>query len=118
MICQRCGIEGDIPERIHLVNSSIFANLDSAYDGDPLRNVAIFQRQIVNSVIDNMMAKYTGKLIIHSHDWMAGGVITTCRVLPQTYREGGQSIFSCGQNLLHRGRGPSHSNSVLTPSNH
>jgi glycogen synthase len=64
------------PERIHLVNSSVFANLDSAYDGDPLRNAAIFQRQIVNSVIDNMMAKYAGKLIIHSHDWMAGGVIT------------------------------------------
>lgn len=64
------------PGRIHLVNSSIFSYLDNAYAGDPLQNAAEFQRQIVNSVIDNMMAKYEGKLIIHSHDWMAGGVIT------------------------------------------
>jgi glycogen synthase len=64
------------PERIHLVNSSIFSSLSSAYAGDPLQNAAEFQCQIVNSVIDNIMAKYQGKLIIHSHDWMAGGVIT------------------------------------------
>ena len=64
------------PERIHLVNSSIFSDLASAYAGDPLQNASEFQRQIVNSVFDNMMAKYAGKLIIHSHDWMAGGVIT------------------------------------------
>ncbi len=64
------------PERIHLVNSSIFSSLDNAYAGDPLQNAAEFQRQIVNSVIDDMMAKYEGKLIIHSHDWMAGGIIT------------------------------------------
>lgn len=64
------------PKRIHLVNSSIFSSLASAYDGDPVQNAAEFQRQIVNSVIDNMMAKYEGRLIIHSHDWMAGGIIT------------------------------------------
>lgn len=64
------------PERIHLVSSSIFSNLTNAYAGDPLQNAAIFQSQIVNYVIDNMMAKSAGKLIIHSHDWMAGGVIT------------------------------------------
>jgi glycogen synthase len=64
------------PERIHLVNSSIFSHLASAYAGDPLQNAAEFQRQIVNSLIDNMMAKYAGRLIIHSHDWMAGGIIT------------------------------------------
>ena len=64
------------PERIHLISSSTLANLDSAYEGDPLQNAALFQRQVVNSLIDNMMAKYQGKLIIHSHDWMAGGVIT------------------------------------------
>lgn len=64
------------PKRIHLVNSSIFSTLDGAYAGAPLQNAAEFQRQIVNTVIDYMMAKYEGKLIIHSHDWMAGGVIT------------------------------------------
>ncbi len=64
------------PERIHLVNSSIFSSLANPYAGEPLHNAAEFQRQIVNSVIDNIMAKYKGKLIIHSHDWMAGGVIT------------------------------------------
>ncbi len=64
------------PERIHLVSSSTLASLNSAYDGDPIRNAALFQRHIVNSVIDNLMAKYEGRLIIHSHDWMAGGIIT------------------------------------------
>ncbi|MCG6536369.1 MAG: glycogen/starch synthase, partial [Syntrophales bacterium LBB04] len=64
------------PERIHLVSSATLSSLDGAYEGDPLHNAALFQRQIVNSLIDNMMAKRKGKLIIHSHDWMAGGIIT------------------------------------------
>ncbi|MCG6535536.1 MAG: glycogen/starch synthase, partial [Syntrophales bacterium LBB04] len=64
------------PERIHLVNSSIFAHLPSVYAGNPLLNAAEFQRQLVNSVIANLRAQNGGRLIIHSHDWMAGGVIT------------------------------------------
>lgn len=64
------------PERIHLVSSSFFSSLASAYAGDPLHNAAEFQRQVVNSVIDTLMAKQKGNLIIHSHDWMAGGIIT------------------------------------------
>ncbi|HLA28655.1 MAG TPA: glycogen/starch synthase [Syntrophales bacterium] len=64
------------PKRIHLVSSAVLSGLESAYEGDPLHNAALFQRHIVNSVIGNVRAKYRGKLIIHSHDWMAGGVIT------------------------------------------
>ena len=64
------------PDRIHLINSSLFSSYDSVYAGDPLQNAAEFQRQIVNSLIDRVMAKYDGRVIVHSHDWMAGGVIT------------------------------------------
>ena len=51
------------PKRIHLVSSSIFSSLASAYAGDPLQNAAEFQRQIVNSVIDNMI----GDAKVYSH---------------------------------------------------
>ncbi|MDD5100885.1 MAG: glycogen/starch synthase, partial [Syntrophales bacterium] len=34
-----------------------------------------FQREIVNNVIKTVRARSEGRLIIHSHDWMAGGVI-------------------------------------------
>ncbi|MDQ5988076.1 MAG: Glycogen synthase [Syntrophus sp. SKADARSKE-3] len=64
------------PDRIHLISSAIFADQMSAYGGDPLRTAAEFQREIVNSTIKNVRAQHRGRLIIHSHDWMAGGVIT------------------------------------------
>ena len=64
------------PDKVHLVSSSIFANLPSAYAGDPILNAAEFQKGIVNSILKNVRAKNGGKLILHSHDWMAGGVIT------------------------------------------
>jgi glycogen synthase len=64
------------PERIHLVSSAIFDNLPCAYAGDTLRNAAEFQREMVNNVIRGVRAGSNGKLIIHSHDWMSGGIIT------------------------------------------
>jgi len=64
------------PDKIHLVCSSIFADLDSAYSGNLLLNAAEFQKQIVNNIIRNVSAKCEGRLILHSHDWMAGGAIT------------------------------------------
>ncbi|NPU85018.1 MAG: glycosyltransferase [Syntrophaceae bacterium] len=64
------------PDRIHLISSSIFAHLPGAYAGNPLHTAAEFQRQIVNSVIKDVRARNRGRLIVHSHDWMAGGVIT------------------------------------------
>jgi glycogen synthase len=64
------------PERIHLVSSAAFAHLLSAYAGNPLLTAAEFQREIANNVIKTVRAKYGGKLLIHSHDWMAGGIIT------------------------------------------
>ncbi|MBN1613813.1 MAG: glycogen/starch synthase [Deltaproteobacteria bacterium] len=64
------------PERIHLVSSAVFADNTSAYAGDPLLTAAEFQREIINNVIKDVRARHEGKLIIHSHDWMAGGAIT------------------------------------------
>jgi glycogen synthase len=64
------------PDKVHLVSSSIFANLPSAYAGEPILNAAEFQKAIVNSIIKNVRSKYEGRMILHSHDWMAGGTIT------------------------------------------
>jgi len=63
-------------ENIHLVSSAIFADNLSAYSGDPLRTAAAFQREIINNVIKDVRSSHEGRLIIHSHDWMAGGAIT------------------------------------------
>lgn len=63
-------------QSIHLVSSSIFDELSSAYDGDVRLNAAEFQKEIVNNILKTVRAKSRGKLIVHSHDWMAGGVIT------------------------------------------
>lgn len=64
------------PEQIHLVSSAIFADNYSAYSGDPRHTAAEFQREIVNNIIKTVRAKSRGRLIVHSHDWMAGGVIS------------------------------------------
>ena len=64
------------PEKVHLVSSSIFANLSCAYSGNPLLNAAEFQKEVVNNIIKTVRAKNGGRLILHSHDWMAGGAIT------------------------------------------
>ena len=64
------------PEKVHLVSSSIFANLPCAYAGNPLLNAAEFQKQVVNNIIKTVRAKHGGRLILHSHDWMAGGAVT------------------------------------------
>ena len=64
------------PDRIHLISSAVFAENMSAYGGDPLLTAAEYQREIINNTIKNVRAKHEGRLIIHSHDWMAGGAIT------------------------------------------
>ncbi|MEI8173838.1 MAG: glycogen/starch synthase [Deltaproteobacteria bacterium] len=64
------------PEKIHLVSSAIFADNLSAYAGDPLLTAAEFQKEIVNNIIKEVRGRHEGRLIIHSHDWMAGGAIT------------------------------------------
>lgn len=64
------------PANIHLVGSSVFSENLSAYEGDPLRTAAEFQKEIVNNLIKDIRARHQGKLIIHSHDWMAGGIVT------------------------------------------
>lgn len=63
-------------EKIHLISSQVFADNLSAYSGDPILTAVEFQREIVNNVIKTVRARHEGRLIIHSHDWMAGGVIT------------------------------------------
>jgi glycogen synthase len=64
------------PDKIHLVSSSIYVNLPSAYSGNPLSNAAEFQKELVNNTIKTLRARSGGMLIVHSHDWMAGGVVT------------------------------------------
>lgn len=63
-------------DKIHLVSSAFFAGLTGAYDGNPKLNAAEFQKEVVNNIIKLVGANSKGKLIVHSHDWMAGGVIT------------------------------------------
>jgi glycogen synthase len=64
------------PENVHLVSSAIFEGYRSAYDGSPLANAAEFQRQIVNTYIKEVRSMYEGRAILHTNDWMAGGVVT------------------------------------------
>ena len=64
------------PDRIHLISSAVFADNMSAYSGDPLLTAAEFQREIINNILKQIRALHHGKLIVHSHDWMAGGAIT------------------------------------------
>jgi len=64
------------PDKIHLVSSAVFADLPSVYSGDPRLNAAEFQKEMINNVIKAIRGKNAGRLILHSHDWMAGGVIT------------------------------------------
>lgn len=63
------------PERIHLVHSAVFEDLPSAYSGDPVLNAAEFQRGVINHIIMSVRARYGGRVILHSHDWMAGGIV-------------------------------------------
>jgi glycogen synthase len=63
-------------ENIHLVSSAVFADNLSAYSGEPIQTAVEFQREIVNNIIKTVRARSHGRLIIHSHDWMAGGIIT------------------------------------------
>ncbi len=63
------------PENVHLVSSAIFEGYRSAYDGSPLANAAEFQRQVVNTYLKEIRSQYEGRAILHTNDWMAGGVI-------------------------------------------
>ena len=64
------------PDKIHLVSSAIFADNLSAYSGDPLLTAAEFQKEIVNNILKEVRSRHEGRLIVHSHDWMSGGIIT------------------------------------------
>ena len=62
-------------ENIKVVDSSLFENHLNAYDGNPLVTAAEFQKQIRNTMIKEIISKHAGRGIIHTHDWMAGGII-------------------------------------------
>jgi glycogen synthase len=64
------------PEFVHLVTSSVFEEYRSAYDGNPLVNAAEFQKQIVNHILEHIQSRYEGRGVIHSNDWMAGGIVS------------------------------------------
>ncbi|MBN1127172.1 MAG: glycogen/starch synthase [Sedimentisphaerales bacterium] len=63
------------PQNVHLVSSSIFEEYRSAYEGSPPFNAAEFQRQMVNTYIKEIRSGYEGRALLHTHDWMAGGVV-------------------------------------------
>ena len=63
-------------DKIKTVDSSLFENYSSAYDGDPRATAAEFQRQIRRSLLSDIISKHEGRGIIHSHDWMSGGIIS------------------------------------------
>jgi glycogen synthase len=63
-------------EKIRTVDSPLFENYSSAYDGDPRATAAEFQRQIRRFLIGEIISKHEGRGIIHTHDWMSGGIIT------------------------------------------
>ncbi len=63
-------------ENIKVVDSSLFENYLNAYDGNPLVTAAEFQKQIRNTLLKEIISKHQGRGIVHTHDWMAGGIIT------------------------------------------
>ena len=63
------------PQNVHLVNSAIYEGYRSAYEGSPPANAAEFQKQIVNTYIKEIRSEYEGKAVLHTNDWMAGGII-------------------------------------------
>ncbi|MFH1369694.1 MAG: AP2 domain-containing protein [Planctomycetota bacterium] len=69
-------------DKIRTVDSPLFENYLSAYDGDPRATAAEFQRTIKRSLIGEILSKHQGRGIIHSNDWMSGGIITAfCRMM-------------------------------------
>lgn len=64
------------PENVHLATSSVFEDYRSAYEGDPLVNAAEFQKQIVNLTLTDILSRYGGRGLLHTNDWMAGGIVT------------------------------------------
>lgn len=64
------------PKYVRLVSSALFEEYRSAYEGNPRDNAAEFQRQIVNVYLKDIRAQYEGRAIVHSNDWMAGGVVS------------------------------------------
>jgi len=61
--------------KIHLVSSAVFSENLSAYSGNPLLTAAEFQRAVINDIIKTIRARHKGNMIMHTHDWMAGGII-------------------------------------------
>jgi alpha-amylase/alpha-mannosidase (GH57 family) len=69
------------PEGVHLVTSALYEDYHSAYDGDAAANAAEFQSQIVNTFLAEIRSQYEGRAIVHSNDWMAGGIVTAYAAL-------------------------------------
>jgi len=63
-------------DHIKMIDSAIFENHASPYDGDPKQTAAEFQKRIKQTIIKEIVSEHEGEGIVHSHDWMAGGIIT------------------------------------------
>lgn len=64
------------PAGVHLVASARYRGYASAYDGDAAANAADFQSQIVNTTLKEICSRCEGRVVLHSNDWMAGGIVT------------------------------------------
>ena len=62
-------------DHIKMIDSAMFENYMSPYDGDPRLTAAEFQKRIIQSFIREIISKHEGEGILHTHDWMAGGII-------------------------------------------
>jgi glycogen synthase/predicted glycosyl hydrolase (DUF1957 family) len=71
------------PDNVHLVTSAIFENNWSAYQDNPRETASEFQRQVVNTYLKEIRSQYEGRAILHTHDWMAGGVLSAYARLRQ-----------------------------------
>lgn len=61
-------------DKIHLINSSYFEYLKNPYDGQPPVTAARFQEKTIDK-IKELAGEHGGNILLHLHDWMAGGVI-------------------------------------------
>ncbi|MBP8303597.1 MAG: glycogen/starch synthase [Phycisphaerae bacterium] len=69
------------PAGVHLVASARYRGCASAYDGDAAANAAEFQSQIVNTALKEIHGLCEGRAVLHSNDWMAGGIVTAYAAL-------------------------------------
>ncbi len=62
-------------DHIKMIDSALYENYMSPYDGDPRVTAGEFQTRAKHT-IKEIISEHQGEGIIHTHDWMAGGIVT------------------------------------------